>query len=253
MGIFGGWFSVKSNLKVFAGIFDYEFSVKLNLKLFARILGCGFSVKSKFKMFVGILDCGVSVKSKFKLFVGIFDCGFSVKLNLKLFVGIFGGGVSVKSKFKPFVRIFDCGVSVKSKLKLFAGISGEGFSVKSKFSEMQAPCDLSMDCYPAEKNSPQKKKLELFLQAGSPLSGFFSEKEGCGNEAVKVIQSFKLQHVRGAYQATDITICRCPQSLSLMHLFSSKIHLKSKILHKNDKFYIFCKFTLFFDGHLMYH
>ena len=219
MGIFGGWFSVKSNLKVFAGIFDYEFSVKLNLKLFARILGCGFSVKSKFKLFVGILDCGVSVKSKFKLFVGIFDCGFSVKLNLKLFVGIFGGGVSVKSKF----------------------------------SEMQAPCDLSMDCYPAEKNSPQKKKLELFLQAGSPLSGFFSEKEGCGNEAVKVIQSFKLQHVRGAYQATDITICRCPQSLSLMHLFSSKIHLKSKILHKNDKFYIFCKFTLFFDGHLMYH
>ena len=110
------------------------------------------------------------------MFAGIFDYEFSVKLNLKLFVGIFGGGVSVKSKFKPFVRIFDCGVSVKSKLKLFAGISGEGFSVKSKFSEMQAPCDLSMDCYPAEKNSPQKRNLNSFSRLAVHCQAFFQKK-----------------------------------------------------------------------------
>ena len=143
MGILGGGVSVKSNLKLFVGI-----------------LGCEFSVKSNLKVFVGILDCGVSVKSKFKLFVGIFGCGVSVNPNLKPFARIFGCEFSVKPKFKPFVRILGC-----------------GFSVKSKFSETQAPCGLNMDCCPAGKNSPQKKKLELFLQAGSPLSGCFFQKK----------------------------------------------------------------------------
>ena len=104
-----------------------------------------------------------------------------------------------------------------------------------------------------KKLTSKKETWTLSPGRQSIVRLFFSEKEGCGNEAVKVIQSFKPQHVRGAYQVTDIAICRCPQSLSLTHLFSSKIHLKSKILHKNDEFYIFCKFILLFDGHLMYY
>ena len=145
--------------------------------MFARILGCGFSVNSNLKVFEGISGEGLSVKSKFKLFVGILDCEFSVKPNLKVFARIFGCGFSVKSNLKPFARILGCGFSVKSKIKLFVGILGCGFSVKSKFSETQAPCGLNMDCCPEGKNSPQKKKLELFLQAGSPLSGCFFQKK----------------------------------------------------------------------------
>ena len=124
------------------------------------ILGCGFSIKPNLKVFARILGCGFSVKPNLKVFARIFGCGFSVKSNLKPFEGILGGRFSVKSKFKLFARILDCGVSVKSK-----------------FSETQAPCGLHMDCCPAGKNSPQKKKLELFLQAGSPLSGCFFQKK----------------------------------------------------------------------------
>ncbi|MFR8853763.1 MAG: hypothetical protein ACLVHQ_02095 [Oscillospiraceae bacterium] len=152
-------------------------SVKSKFKLFVGIFGCGVSVNSNLKLFVGIFDCGFSVKLNLKLFARILGCGFSVKSKFKLFVGILGCGFSVKPNLKVFARILGCGFSVKSKIKLFVGILGCGFSVKSKFSETQAPCGLNMDCCPAGKNSPQKKKLELFLQAGSPLSGCFFQKK----------------------------------------------------------------------------